>query len=324
MAPACDHHRRASQYAELACEDRFGLLVDTEWTAREPRRLTQRVRNARLRYPASLEEVDVSTPRGVNRDVIVSLGPGAWIREHHHVLMTGPTGIGTSWWASAFVQRACRHGFTGTYVRAPRLMHDLAVSRGDGSEARLLATHATLDRLAIDDGLLAPLTDAERRDLLEVIDDRRERTATRMASQLPPTAWHAAIGEPSVAEAIGDRLIPHAHRLTLKGPTRRDPGTRRGTKATSGAPSSAARVWRNAMGRLSMRSSFLGHPRRSSIDGRACGPCPSCGQRTRRVSHTLGGRRTTRAAHNGPQALSWFTNEEHMRTRTRLVRGGSA
>ena len=204
------------------------MLVDTEWTAREQRKLTQRLRNAKLRYPASLEDVDFTTPRGLSRDVVLSLGTGGWIRDHHNLLITGPTGIGKSWLASAFVQSACRHGFTATYVRAPRLLHELAVSRGDGSYARLLAKLAKLDLLAIDDWLLAPLTDAERRDLLEVIEDRSERASTLIASQLPPTAWHAAIGEPSVADAICDRLIHQAHRLTLKGPTMRDPGTRRG------------------------------------------------------------------------------------------------
>ena len=234
MATAFEQQRSASQYAELGFEDRFGLLVDTEWTAREHRRLTQRLRSAKLRYAAaSLEDVDFSTPRGLNRDVVVSLGTGAWIREHHNVLISGPTGIGKSWLASAFVQSACRHGFTATYVRAPRLLHELAVSRGDGTYARLLAKCAKLDLLAIDDWLLAPLTDAERRDLLEVIEDRSERASTLIASQLPPTAWHEAIGEPSGADAICDRVIHRAHRLTLKGPTMRDPGTRRGTKGTS-------------------------------------------------------------------------------------------
>src|SRR5206468_8178804 len=227
MATAFDQQRSASQYAELAFDDRFGLLVDTEWTAREQRRLTQRLRHAKLRYPACLEDVDFTTPRGLTRDVILSLGTGTWIRERQNLLLTGPTGIGKSWLASAFVESACRHGFTATYVRAPRLLHELAVSRGDGSYARLLAKHAKLDLLAIDDWLLASLTDGERRDLLEVIEDRSERRSTLVASQLPPTAWHAAIGEPSVADAICDRLIHRAHKLTLKGPTMRDPDTRR-------------------------------------------------------------------------------------------------
>lgn len=233
MATAFDEQRGATLYADLTFEDRVGLLVEKEWTAREQRKLTQRLRNARLRYPASLEDVDFNTPRGLPREVVLSLGTGAWIRDHHNVLITGPTGIGKSWLASAFVESACRHGFTATYVRTPRLVHELAVSRGDGSYAQRLAKLAKLDLLAIDDWLLAPLTDGERRDLLEVIEDRTERRSTLIASQLPPTAWHAAIGEPSVADAICDRLIHQAHRLTLKGPTMRDPTTRRTEKRKS-------------------------------------------------------------------------------------------
>ena len=194
---------------------------------------------------------------GSTREVVLSLGTGAWIREHHNLLITGPTGIGKSWLASAFVQSACRHGFTATYVRAPRLLHELAVSRGDGTYARLLVELAKLDLLAIDDWLLAPLTDAERRDLLEVIEDRSERASTLIASQLPPTAWHAAIGEPSVADAICDRLIHRAHRLTLKGPTMRDPGTRRGKAPHDRERRRAG----DAAGRPRRRSSILGHPR---------------------------------------------------------------
>src|SRR5262249_30926102 len=144
MAHAFDQQRGSSSHAELSFEDRVGLLVEAEWTAREQRRLIQRLRNAKLRYPASLEDVDFATPRGLTREVIPSPATAGWIRDHHNLLITGPTGIGKSWLASAFVQSACRHGFTATYVRAPRLLHDLAVSRGDGSYARLLAKLAKL------------------------------------------------------------------------------------------------------------------------------------------------------------------------------------
>ena len=233
MATAFDQQRSSTQHAALPFDDRFGLLVDTEWTAREHRKLTQRLRHAKLRYAAALEDVDFATPRGLVREVVLSLSTGAWIRDRHNLLITGPTGIGKSWLASAFVQSACRHGFTATYMRAPRLLHELAVSRGDGTYARLLVRLAKLDLLAIDDWLLASLSDSERRDLLEVIEDRSERGSTLIASQLPPSAWHGAIGEPSVADAICDRLIHHAHRLTLKGPTMRDPDTRRVTKGKS-------------------------------------------------------------------------------------------
>ena len=234
MAEAFAQQRGSPSHAELSFEDRFGLLVEAKWTAREQRRFTQRLRQAKPRFPsAALEDVDFATARGLARDVVLQLGTGAWIRDHHNLLISGPTGIGKSWLASAFVQSACRHGFTATYVRAPRLLHELAVSRGDGSYVRVLAKWAKLDLLAIDDWLLAPLTDAERCDLLEVIEDRSERVSTLIASQLPPTAWHAAIGEPTVADAICDRLIHRAHKLTLKGPTMRDPAARHNGKGKS-------------------------------------------------------------------------------------------
>src|SRR5260221_11216974 len=162
MPAAFEQQRSSSPHAELSFDDRFGLLVDTEWTAREHRRLTQRLRRAKLRYPASTEDVHFSTPRGLNREVVLGLGTGAWIREHHNLLITGPTGIGKSWLASAFVQSACRHGFTATYVRAPRLLHELAVSRGDGSYRRLPPRPPKPRLLAIVVLLLAPPSHAPR------------------------------------------------------------------------------------------------------------------------------------------------------------------
>ena len=217
MADAFQKQLQTDEAAALSFEERLGLLVDTEWTAREQRKLTRRLHAARLRYQATLEAVDYTHPRRLNRQQILTLGACAWIAERHNLIVTGPCGIGKSFLACALVERACRRGFTARYVRMPRLLHELAVGRGDGSYARLLARLAKLDLLAIDDWMLAPLRDAERRDLNEVIEDRAERASTLIASQLPVTDWHAVIGDPNQADAICDRLLHDAHRIDLKG-----------------------------------------------------------------------------------------------------------
>ena len=213
MAEAVQQQLQSDAAAPLSFEERLGLLVDLEWTAREQRKLQRRLQTAKLRYPASLEAVDFTQPRRLNRQQVLTLGSCAWLAERHNLLITGPTGIGKSFLACAFVERACRRGFTARCVRMPRLLHEMAVGRGDGSYARLLVRLAKLDLLAIDDWLLAPLRDAERRDLTEVIEDRAERASTLIASQLPLTDWHAVIGDPNQADAICDRLLHDAHRL---------------------------------------------------------------------------------------------------------------
>jgi DNA replication protein DnaC len=222
MADALEQQLGSGEHVKLSFEERVGLLVDCEWTAREQRKLTRRLRVAKPRYKtASLENVDFKHPRGLNRQQVLSLGSCSWIQDQHNLLITGPTGIGKSFLACAFVERACRRGFTARYVRMPRLLHEVAVGRGDGSYTRLLARLAKLDLLAIDDWLLAPLRDAERRDLVEVIEDRAERASTLIAGQLPTEDWHGAIGDPNQADAICDRLLHNAHRINLKGPTKR-------------------------------------------------------------------------------------------------------
>ena len=233
MVDALQEQQRSHQYADLSFEDRLGLLVDAEWTGREQRKLTRRLRVAKLRYPASLEDIDFKTPRGLDRQVVLALGGCTWIQEHQNLVLTGPTGTGKSFLACAFAERACRRGFNAIYVRAPRLLYDLAVARGDGSYSRLLTKLAKTDLLAIDDWLIAPLKDAERRDLLEVMEDRYERGSTLVATQLPITAWHETVGEPTLADAICDRLLHRAHRIQLKGASMRntDPlGYKKGTQ----------------------------------------------------------------------------------------------
>jgi DNA replication protein DnaC len=222
MADAFQQQLDSTQWSELEFEERVGMLIDTEWTSREQRKLERRIKAAKLRYPASLEDVDFKTPRGLDKSVVMSLGTCRWITEKQNLVITGPTGTGKSFLACAYVERACRSGFSSYYVRAPRLLHDLAVARGDGSYGRRLLKLAKTNLLAIDDWLINPLKDSERRDLLEILEDRAESASTLIATQLPVKAWHEAIGEPTLADAICDRLVHRAHRIVLKGISMRE------------------------------------------------------------------------------------------------------
>jgi len=221
MAEGLRQQLGSPEHVRLAFDDRLGLLVDAEWIAREQRKLAKRLRAAKLRYPASIEDVDFKHPRGLDRQQVLSLSNGGFVQGRHNLVITGPTGVGKSYLACAFVERACRLGYKASYVRLPRLLQQLAVGRGDGSYVRVLDRLARLDLLAIDDWLLAPLRDTERRDLVEVIEDRSERVSTLIASQLPTKDWHASIGDPNLADAICDRLLHNAHRIELKGASKR-------------------------------------------------------------------------------------------------------
>ncbi len=225
MAEAFQQQQRGTDHARLSFEERLGLLVDAEWSAREHRKLTRRLRFAKLRYQASLEDVNFKHPRGLDRQQVLSLGDCGWLRSRHNLVITGPTGIGKSYLACAFVERACRRGFSASYLRLPRLLQKLAVARGDGSYERVLTGLARLELLAIDDWLLAPLRDSERRDLIEVVEDRSERASTLIATQLRSKDWHAVIGDPNLADSICDRLLHNAHRIDLKGPSIRNTRT---------------------------------------------------------------------------------------------------
>ena len=222
MVDAFQRQLASTQSSALSFEERLGLLIDAEWSGREQRKLNQRLRTAHLRHSASIEDVDFKAHRGLSRDLVLALGRGDWLRERQNLLITGPTGVGKSYLACAFAERACRSGFTALYLRAPRLYQELAVSRGDGSYGRLLARLTRTQLLIIDDWGLAPLKDQERRDLLEVVEDRYERASTLITSQLPIKAWHEVIGDATLADAICDRLVHCAHRLELKGPSLRE------------------------------------------------------------------------------------------------------
>ena len=212
-------------WAELSFEDRLGLLVDQESTARESRRLATRLKAAKLRYPASIEDLDLRTPRGLDRGVVAELAQGNWVANHHNLVVTGPTGIGKSWIACALAHGAIRAGHTASYVRAPRLAEELALGRADGRYAKLLGQLARVSLLVLDDFLLTPAPVEVCRDLLEVIEDRAQRRSTLVVSQLPVEDWHQAMADPTLAEAILDRILQSSHRIALKGPSlrRRDP-----------------------------------------------------------------------------------------------------
>ena len=218
MAKALDEQRRAdATFEPLGFEDRLGLLVDREAAERDGKRLTARLKFAALRQAACVEDLDLRAPRGIDRAVLAHLVDGTWIDRQENLLITGPTGLGKSWIACALGHKACRDGRAVAYHRVPRLFEALAIAKGDGRHARLLKSIAKIDVLILDDWGLGILAPTERRDLLEILEDRHGRGSTIVTSQLPVDHWHEAIGDPTLADAILDRLVHNAHRLLLSG-----------------------------------------------------------------------------------------------------------
>lgn len=217
MARALAEQRDSPAYAELPFEDRLGLLVDREATERENRRLERYLRAARLRVAASVEDVDFRAQRGLDRSLVLELASSRWVSAHQQVLIIGPTGVGKTYLACALAAAAIRAGHTALYARVPRLLAEIATARADGRLARLLAAWARIEVLVLDDFALQPLTDAGAADLLEVIEDRAGLRSTIVTSQLPVALWHEGLGEPTVADAICDRLLAGAHRIELSG-----------------------------------------------------------------------------------------------------------
>lgn len=218
MARALEEQRTLPACQDLAFEDRLGLLVDRERSWRDARRLERLLRQAKLKHPeACLEDVHYSAGRGIDKRLIASLSEGDWIRQGQSMLLTGATGVGKTWIACALGQHACRLGFSVLYQRVPRLTEMLRIAHADGSFGRVLAQLARIDVLVLDDWGMTPLDQAARHDLLEVIDDRSISKSTLITSQLPVDHWHAWLNDPTVADAILDRLVHRAHRIALKG-----------------------------------------------------------------------------------------------------------
>jgi len=217
MATALEEQRRQPDIAALDFEERLALLLDRETMERENKRLRARLRLAALRQEAVVEDVDLRAARGLDRALFQKLVGGDWIERKQNLLVIGPTGVGKSWIACALGHKACRDNRSVAYHRVPRLLEALALARGDGRHGRLLKAIGRVQLLILDDWGLAPLSSEQRRDLLEIMDDRHGRGSTIVTSQVPLDHWHEVIGDPTIADAVLDRLVHNAHRLQLKG-----------------------------------------------------------------------------------------------------------
>ncbi|MEA3376560.1 MAG: IS21-like element helper ATPase IstB [Chloroflexota bacterium] len=218
---ALEEQLQSTQYAELPFEDRLGLLIDRECTQRDNNRLKRRLKTAKLPVPATIEDLKISASRGLDRRVILHLAQGEWIRQHLNILVLGPTGVGKTFLSCALAHSACRYNFTVRYYRTSRLVHQLALAHADGSYPSLLHTFARTQLLVFDDWLRDPLNRSQSQDLLEIVDDRYGRSSTLVATQVPVTDWHARFPDPTIGDAILDRLVHNAYRLELKGESRR-------------------------------------------------------------------------------------------------------
>ena len=220
MAAGLVEQREHPDYTQLSFEERLGLLVDRELLQRQNRRLERVLKAAKLRSTAVVEDVDFTKTRGLDKTAFLSLVNSSWVDNHHGVMIVGPTGVGKTFIACALANHAIRHGHSALYVRVPRLLDDLALARADGRLSKVMNSLARCDVLVLDDFLIRSLSDDQAADLLEVVEDRAAKS-TIITSQLPVSHWHEGLGDPTVADAILDRLLEHAHRVTLAGDSRR-------------------------------------------------------------------------------------------------------
>jgi DNA replication protein DnaC len=204
---------------QLSFDEKLGIIVDREWGERDNRRLARRLKDAKLATRASLDNVLCDPERGIDKAAMRTLSTCQWIKSKHNVIVVGKTGVGKSYVGAALADAACRSGYRAIFFRVPRLLEELALARASGVYASLLAKLSRIDVLVLDDLLLNPMTDTERRDLLEVIEDRYDRTSTVVTTQMPTKTWHEALGDPTIADAICDRLVHNAHLLKLGGPS---------------------------------------------------------------------------------------------------------
>jgi len=221
MLKALEEQMQMPDIDSLSFEQRLGLMADREITERQNRHLKTRLRKANLRQSASVEDIDYLHPRGLDKALVAKLQSCDWIKEHHNLIITGPTGTGKTFLACALAHKACREGLSALYVRIPRLLQDLFISKGDGRYGKLLKSISKTDLLLLDDWGMSKITSEQSRDLLEIIDDRHALRSTLITSQFPVDHWHELIEDPTLADAILDRIIHNAYKINLKGDSMR-------------------------------------------------------------------------------------------------------